>query len=222
MTLNFKAFLEAQEDPPDLKKFLQTECSSFMNSIGDNGLLYRGASNLGSAVGKFESGGTTFSVYKRSVRKDRVPLEMDRRVSAIIDNWFDKHFGFKARSQALFCYGEGGRLNAETYGSKQCVIFPIGRFSAVWSPKIGDLFLHVEEEIFTTRKEIAPEYATVGGSPSPIEIGEWMDTLQYTKNHLDKVTHSDSEIMVDCDEVLYIPYAYNTLSQLHEGLGIKK
>jgi hypothetical protein len=223
MTLNFKRYLAEYDLPKEkLVDLLEKKSPGTLKELGGHGLFYRGASNLGDPIGKFECGGHGFNVYRKAVRKDRVPLEMNRKISAVIDDWFNEKFGFRARSQSLFCYGEAGRGNAETYGSHQCAVFPIGDFQFVWSPKVGDLFLSVDEELITRNKQISPEYALTSGNPDPEAIKEWMDSFKYTDGNLSVAMKSDSEIMLHCNDALYIPYAYNTLSQLHEGLGIKK
>lgn len=190
----FKQFIAEEEKAEPLADLLERRCRSFLNRSGQNGLLYRGVNSFGNAeklVVEQEPGQNRWA-YIMSVRKNRRPMTMDPKLSKVIDHWFEDRFGIRARSQALFCYGEGGAAAAEAYGHHKCVVFPIGSFTYVWSPGVDDLYYEVQ--------------ADLKGVVDPTEIDRYLSQLGYTINDLDKAVMSDSEIMVDCDQFIAVPY----------------
>lgn len=203
----------------ELEDLLHKECPGLMQRLGNNGLLYRGAGNIGEHVGLFQCGNDQFDVYRNKVRKDRVPLSMPKDLSRVVDDWMEKKFDFRARSRGIFCFGEGGRASAHSYGSKNCVMFPVGSFSYLWSPQVDDLYEAIDELMSGGKLNLL--YRREDGSPDPDTIGDWLDSKKYTMNGLRDAVKTNCEIMVDCDEVLYIWYHNeDSLKRLHGGLGI--
>lgn len=125
---------------------LRKDCAPFLKELKKSGdtplFLYRNM-NVDGSVGK------------RQVRKDRDPRDTSRVVHKIFDDVLEDLFGFRGRSSALFCSGNedwGGG-----YGASY-MIFPIGKFRFIWSPKIKDSYdvvgnSAIEQEMITSSKK---------------------------------------------------------------------
>jgi len=73
-------------------------------------------------------------------RKNRKPLDTPKEIHKKLDELFKKEFGWKARSEGVFCSGDAP---SSVYGDLY-YIFPIDKFKYVWSPDIRDLTLELE------------------------------------------------------------------------------
>ena len=198
---------ETEQPGPSLRELIDKSCPGLIKRLGGHGLLYRGVSKLGDFEGSFSVPDTNenYAVYSRSVRKDRKPMSTHPDVHAALDRWFEKKFGWKARSQGLFVFGERGRNSAEGYGGKNCIVFPVGKFSYVWSPVISDLYHQVDGEL-NYRNDIADEFKNSQGGVDMEKLDDYMTQFKYTNNGLHKAIETDHEIMIDCDEALFIQY----------------
>lgn len=83
-----------------------------------------------------------YDFSRGTVRKDRMPKDTPVELHDIIDNWFYKRFGIKARSNSIFCGLSLGGLSQ--YGLVK-MIFPIGKYTAISSSNIIDLFSEIED-----------------------------------------------------------------------------
>lgn len=74
---------------------------------------------------------------KRKVRKNRKPKDTPEVVHNLVDNLFEKYMNIRPRSNSVFCYNEPRK----TYGyGNSYMIFPIGKYKILWSPKVTDLY----------------------------------------------------------------------------------
>lgn len=135
--MKLKNLFETKESlTQDITKRILHDCTPFLHEIDydiERAMLYRGISySSQSKMNKLCDG-----VYSHFVRKNRIPMDTAVEVSSTMDKWFDKKFGVKYRSQALFCAGNSYvTLN---YG-KPHVILPIGKFTYCWSKRFEDLY----------------------------------------------------------------------------------
>jgi hypothetical protein len=154
---------------------IKRDCQPFLKQI-ENQLLFRGS--IGAlAKGEF--------FFKRDVRMDRVPKSTDQIFHDAMDKWFNKKFGFRARSAAVFTTGNYHEA-FEYGGSKKdgtFAIFPIGDFRFVWSPKVTDLFFEADPDKMGEDAEKAEEH---------------LDTLNYKDTDLPAAIRSRKEVMVSC------------------------
>lgn len=67
----------------------------------------------------------------------RKPLHTPPAIHHLADDWFLNQFGYRFRSQSLFCYGSNQR--AGCYG-RVGVVRPVGTHVMCWSPSIIDLY----------------------------------------------------------------------------------
>lgn len=214
--ITFKQFL-AEEEPIDLNELLNTECHSFFQQTDGQAVLYRGIVQLKNLAGKVMVGNRPVDYYRMTVRKDRAPMTMARPLSEIVDNFFQKKFGFKARSEAFFCYGMGAERYARQYGNHPCVVFPIGPFNCVWSPKAPDLW----DEI----SAVSPsEYYSNEDGYQEDKVEKILNDLGYRDDEFDKAAAGRVELMIECDEYIAIPYGSNkhiTAYEIRQAIGIE-
>ena len=130
--MRFKQFIVEEEF--DLKQF-QRDCApaiAQLRPLDHNIMLFRGMHQ------------TPRDWAVLDVRTNRRPKDTPTYIHHVLDDWFLDNFGFRARSAAVFC--TGSEKQAWSYG-KIYAIFPIGKFEFVWSPKIRDLLLTIDQLI---------------------------------------------------------------------------
>ena len=201
----FKQYL-LEEEFPSLKTVLD-DCDEFLTASGGNYLI-RGIKNL-KATSHFaqdpKNKNDPLVYYKIPTRMDRRPMDTSPTVHAAIDDWFDEHFGFKARSQAVFGFGQGQRMSeVESYGPVY-LIFPVGPFKFVWSEDVGDLF-GLLSNVDLKEPDIEDELDRV------------LTGAQYTSTNLEAATTGKCEVMVKCAKYYAFPIAFRpTIDRYLDG-----
>ena len=220
--ITFKQFIrenELRDDLDDdtiaLSALLKGPCKKYLRQSQGNGLLFRGMDSYGELYGFLdipvtdENGEPTdkkLKYYKKVVRKDRKPMSTTLGVHKIIDNWFEEEMGMKARSEAMFCYGESGRMHAAGYARLwPSVVFPIGKFVYCWSPKVKDLY-DIIVNTFEDGNDLRARFVGSDGKPDVEAIANEMNDLGYTINNFDKAVSASCEIMIECEEYFVVPY----------------
>lgn len=82
---------------------------------------------------------------KKKIRKDRMPLDTPRELHDLMDSVFKEEFGFKARSESMFCWSsrvDETTPSYNTYGDLY-LIFPVGDYDLLYGEKVTDLFNEV-------------------------------------------------------------------------------
>jgi len=220
--ITFKEYLleASSNEKISFEKLMHGDCAAFYQQSKQKGLLIRGISGYGTLEGtlvfdnpELSQKGVKFTLFRKTVRKDRYPMDTVKEIHTILDDWFEEEMGTRARSQALFVFGESGREAASEYGGGLCVVLPIGAFHYVWSPKVKDLYDDViRGKVQTTprpgnKATIDPAYIGSDGKPDLEKFDKLMKGLGYTINGFDKAVESTSEIMIDCNEFYVIPLA---------------
>lgn len=216
----FKQYL-AEAEALSFPELLRGPCAPFFRQSQRNGLLIRGMKGFGQPEGEIDVQGVKFKVYRKAVRKDRHPMDTAKALSVVIDDWFEENHGIRARSEAVFCFGEAGRLNAYMYGDL-CAVLPIGKFTYVWSPKVADLYDDIILGKIQHDGDVKAPYLGPDGKPDPDIIGSILDDLDYTINGFDKAVASTGEVMIDCDEYFVIPLEKDHNDSYETHLGILK
>jgi len=166
---------EISEADPVMQEALdkvKRDCGPFLEQCGQQ-LMYRGTRRYNTA-----SDPNSFFVRK-AARTNRSPVNTARWVHEIYDDFFDKKFGIKARSNTVFTTGNYG--TAMEYGMVYAV-FPIGDFRFVWSPTIDDLYIHMTD------------------LEDEEDIRHYLELAKYKDTDLSHAIHSKNEIMVACKE----------------------
>lgn len=204
----FKQYL-TEAEVPDLMKVLNKDCELFMKVATNNGLLLRGIKDIGTdkklVTLPWDKHEGAISIWKKDVRQDRNPSATRREDHNMVDNWFYRTFGFKARSQAVFCLGKKAKDSTiDIYGDPY-IIFPIGKFEYVWSPYVDDLF----SEMTLNMKHIKTQD----------EINWFLEDKGYTSTNIEKALRGRSEIMIKCSSYYAIERVYE--HGIREAMGIK-
>lgn len=107
-----------------------------------------------------------------------------------LDGLFYKKFGWKVRSEGVFCTGR--KSETLMYGITY-IIFPKGQFKFVWSPDVLDLYTWTKGHI-SSRK---------GGSKVP-DFESVVDT--YRDDNLSYAIKEGNEVALKCKEYYLIDY----------------
>lgn len=137
--------------------------------------------------------------FIKNRRNGRLPKDTHLLLHKFLDVQFQKVFGWKARSDGVFAFGDFGQ--ATTFG-KPYPMFPIGDFNYLWSKKIIDLTDHLANyfNIVVTKydgdKKKIQELIT--DHEKELISFVHMYTNKHFQDYLD--TYFDHEIMIDCDK----------------------
>lgn len=189
MTTTFKQFLQ-REQGQTAADLIRRDCKPFLRAIKGNGFLYRGVNIPEDEPFELDDG-TRY--YVKTVRQDRKPLSTSRHLSDIIDNWFNKKFGFRARSNAMFCKGERFNLGDISSYGESCIVFPIGPIQYVWAENIDDLYVLL---------------LRFGDTVAEETVHKWLDGKDYKTTDLEVAVKSDIEVMVKCNKYYAFPLEF--------------
>jgi hypothetical protein len=141
---------------------------------------------------------------KKKVRKNRIPSSTPLYDHDVFDEAFKKKFGWSARSNSIFCTFE--ESTADAYGDVY-VVFPIGRYKALWSEEINDLTVDISS-VFGYRYKLDKVYKN---HPDRFkeETERNMNILDkvlntYEVNNLRDASMTANEVMIKCKEYYYI------------------
>lgn len=129
-------------DDFDLEEF-KNDCYPFLKLLKKNNyhFLYSGRKS-------------NESVFKKKVRKNRIPKDTPTELHNLLDEEFKNKFGVKARSQSLFTHTE--MIRTVAYG-KTFYVFPVGKnYDLIWNENVVDLFSNFGEIISKRLKEKIP------------------------------------------------------------------
>lgn len=119
---------------------IEKQCGQIIKIYKKSGcFLYRGL-RLTDRVKKIGN-----NIYIIVPRKDRWPKDTNEHLHEMMDNYFLRRFGWRARSRGVFC---SGSMNvAKEYGNTTGIIFPADGFKYLWSRRIKDLYSDQLESI---------------------------------------------------------------------------
>ena len=75
--------------------------------------------------------------FEKIPRKDRIPMNTPKNVSDALDRGFQKNFGWKPRTEGVFCTPD--ITSASFYGDAY-LFFPFDEYKYIWSPDVEDLY----------------------------------------------------------------------------------
>jgi len=197
--MNIKKLLTEETADRDFALKLHYDCAQFFkqNGYGYKSLpLYRG---LNKSI-------QTYRIIEP--RKNRIPKNTKLQLHNALDKLLYKKFGWKPRSEGVFC--TGSEFKARFYGYVY-IMLPIGDFKFVWSPKIDDLFNQLSLNgitDFNTDEIIKKDYLP--------DLKKIADT--YTDKDLVSAILSGNEISIKCNKYYlintdYIKPVYNIIFQ---------
>lgn len=201
--ISFKDFLRVSGDALDANEFFRNECKPFIDKAEGAGLFYRGVQ--GTKPTPYATvtlpSGKEIEVGILTVRKDRRSRDLPTVVHDAFDNWMKEKFGIAGRSGSAFVVGEAEKELVSGYGEAYIVI-PKGEFKFLWSPEVNDLF-----RAYTTSglKEQLLQLTKLGQMEDfPKYVDGVLSSLKYQDTDLPAALKSDSEIMVECDQLLVV------------------
>ena len=130
--MKFKSYLNESISSEEIISLIERDCKPFLrdwNKLNTDDFLYSGRQD-------------NVDFAKKKMRSGRNPLTTNRKWHKILDDWFLDKFGVRARSNSLFCLFEDD--TAGTYGNTY-MIFPIGKYKAISSEKVEDMFIDVSK-----------------------------------------------------------------------------
>lgn len=213
--ITFKQFLEARDatsmEDSELKDLLENDCAFFLEESKRKGFLIRGVNRITRGerheLPDPSDESKTVPFWEIPVRQDRTPSDTSIKTHELLDNWFNKVFKIKARTQALFCTGSSPRgvSHAHQYGDPY-IIMPIGEFKYVWSNEVPDLYNKTAgiNWSVTLGKDVDPED----------KIDKFMNRLDYTDEDLHIAVQDHFEIMVGCRKYYAFEYSDRELLEM--------
>jgi hypothetical protein len=185
---------ETTNDLQFLVNMIRSDCKPFLKEMKKAGqFLYRGYNDPNDITWSFNK--DKIQYFKKVVRKDRKPRDMYQSVHEKLDKLFMEKFGWKVRSNSLFCTGD--RTIALGYGAL-FIVFPIGKFRYVWSPEIYDMWTWLRRHMSSRKyKSSVPDFE--------------LAVSTYRDNDFAVAVKSNNEIAINCKKYYMISY-YNMLS----------
>jgi len=165
---------------------IQQECKPFLKDIkGAAGTIFR-----------LDTKNNNKPIWKKTVRKNRRPLDTTVDIHNEIDNLFLKKYGWRARSEGLFCWIK--MFNDIFF--RTWLVFPVGNYKYLWSPSVEDLWNQLGN-ISSNNTQDNVEYFE----------DTYIDT--YYSDRIKMAVKYGVEVMVKCD------YAYLVKIELIESVN---
>lgn len=142
--ISFKQFLNESDDIESVIQQIQNDCAPFIkamkNPIATGSYFFRGVKNRSIFGKNVNLINNEPEVVKGQLRTDRHPDSTPLVVHEVADAYFERTFGHKYRSNALFVTADEN--DADQYG-KVYMVLPIGNYKCVTSHVINDLYLKI-------------------------------------------------------------------------------
>lgn len=159
-----KELVKANANLIALIKKIKAECGPYITELKKMkkpGLLIRGVRWNTKYEHEYEHYGTFSKKDKKNSEKQsrskRRPSDSTDVLQKLYDKWFNKNFGWKARSEnSVFCFGNFNVVDKSeiSYGDDWAFIFPKGELKYVYSQKVEDLFIYSQRNL----PDIVAEY----------------------------------------------------------------
>jgi hypothetical protein len=209
----FKQFIaEEPANTVKMKDFLVDACLPLIRELATDLYelpMYRGVSLGGGKeinIIEFGPNYTTVDGFVKTVRKDRKPLDTHPQISKMIDDVFEKQFGWRPRQEGLFVFGKLKRSQAREFGTL-CQIFPMGEFNYIHSSKIEDLTSTLDGLLKTAGIRSIHKKQDYNSSELKA-IRTMLDTeipkMDYSDDHLWEALDNKGEIIIDCKQYLAV------------------
>ena len=129
---SFKQFLMESSQTFDVTQAIQHIQTNSKNTMA---ILQQAGKPLYRGMEKGEDYGVGHN------RADRKPVDTYKKFSVLIDDGLNEKFGFRGRTQAVFC--TSNLLAAKSYGTA-FIIVPNDDVKFIWSPIIEDLYVDIQ------------------------------------------------------------------------------
>lgn len=227
--MTIRNLLLEQKTPSEIIKILQKDCGFAIRQMQKCGsFLYRGVFDPVNKRG----------IIKRKTRKSRQSKDTPERIHKLIGQVMKKKFGWNPRAEGVFVSSSEWIMN--DYGIEGALIFPIGKFKYVYSPKIRDLWSHLNIEIPPIKSDLIEKakkniekitkLSPFRNSPFrnstyeprwkdlPLKelrkvIEDWVDK-EYTDKNFCLGIKMSVEISIECDEYYMVAANYKMIKPI--------
>jgi hypothetical protein len=204
------------EDTKTLIEYIIANCKPWMQAAYGE-VAWRG-------VRKYKwltRGETAPNAFVRNTRSDRVPKDSDKKLHKLYNLWIRLAGGVANRSNSIFV--SGNRREAHAYG-KVYAVYPIGQFNYTWSPRLDDWYSNLEQDmglgaLFNglLKPDAKADLETVPTAAS-YDVAKVRELI-YADKELQNALQAQHEIMVKCENAIYIEadyYANDVHTALYE------
>lgn len=145
--INEQDYTPIQLDAAKIYTTLSKDCKMFLKEFEKTEQpVPKGSKSIPSSYrwllrGTYKS---TDKIKKVTPRSDRQPKDTPPELHKLLDWEFKRRFGWYARSEGVFVTGY--YQDAKAYGTAIYMVFPIGRYDYIWSPKVKDLYEEFESQ----------------------------------------------------------------------------
>jgi len=193
---------ESESITDDLITKIKTECRDYYKQATVNKKTYQ--LYRGMKINK--------DWFVKKPHKNRTPRDTPIEIHKALDEEFKKKFGWKPRSEGVFCTGD----YPESYYGNVYYIFPAGKIKFVWSPTIEDI------TVYLSNKDILDSYdfiilPDVTKENIDETIKNMIDT--YKDDDLIAAIKSHNEISIKCNKYYAININAPNTSDLNKLYG---
>lgn len=139
-------------------KLIEKDCGPYINELisTKSEILFRGIKTLREypvTIDEESIGG----LWVKKRRSGRYTLDTNPGISEIFDDYFEKKFNIRLRSEGVFATKDPmsassySQYNTKLKRRKSYLFFPIGDYDYYWNPKILDLFSDIENDPWYSR-----------------------------------------------------------------------
>jgi hypothetical protein len=195
--MKFKNYLNESIDINDIISLIEKDCKPFINDW---------KKHISRQYHKWLMSGRKNRVVfeKKQVRQDRRPKDLPMELHNFIDVWFQKKLGVKARSKSIFTSFNPNL--ADQYGTLH-LIFPIGKYKAISSESIYDIYELYEGAIQYI--DYAVEEWSYLNDDEKNTVFKMINDELHNGEYTDDLTFHNNEIMVVCKEVYIVNSKYH-------------
>jgi len=150
-------------------------------------------------------------IGRKDVHKNREPKDTYHGVHVVVDDWFNREFGHRYRSNAMFA--TSNTAVAEEYGTGAYCVFPIGQYKMCFSESYEDLWDRLSRELSAfAHSKVAGQTKQIF-NVDKIENEEQKQIIEttlkeghYQERPAPDAINSKHEVMVACDRYAYIEW----------------
>jgi hypothetical protein len=176
--------LTEEYKPEEVIEMVRKNCSEALDAMSrTHNALWRGSNDRIEYIKEF------------TPRKDRRPRDTKQWVHELIDEEFEKRFGWRVRSEGTFA--TASKAHADTFGDEGYLFFPFDGFEVVWSDKVSDLTNRLAEVNYSLDRFKEEEAEKMKILAKKL-MDKWMKT--YEEGNIDKAIYSMGEIAFKCSK----------------------
>lgn len=208
--MRFKNYLN-EEDIESLIEKLEKDCKPFLEKVKNlNNILVR------------QSKKAPKGLYDlKTVHINRNPRDTPIFLHKKIDNYLEKKYGWKARSNGLFCWSTK-KLSKVEKNPRVALVFPIGNFDFLWNPEVSDLYqllVDISLDLHYRRPEHLDKDKDFEKLWNALLEDKTLD--EYTNKNLEKALQTENEIIINCDRYYYVNMESEFLQKLEDRWNVK-